>query len=114
MLGKLPQAEVARRCERANVSWAPVAQPGDLFADAHLMASGGLLDVFISPVGGAEGRKVGLPAMPIEFGAERERPGLRRQPPRMGEHNAQVLGEAGFSPAEIAALAERRVIVAAS
>ena len=75
-LGKLPQAEVAQRCERANVSWAPVAQPGDLFADAHLMASRGLLDVFISPAGGGEGRKVGLPALPIEFGG-RARPGLR-------------------------------------
>jgi len=36
-----------------------------------------------------------------------------RQPPRMGEHNAAVLAEAGFSPAEIASLAEARVIVAA-
>jgi crotonobetainyl-CoA:carnitine CoA-transferase CaiB-like acyl-CoA transferase len=114
VLGKLPQSEVARRCERANISWAPVGQPGDLFADAHLMASGGLLDVFISRTGGAEGRKVGLPAMPIEFGPGRERPGLRRQPPRMGEHNAQVLAEAGFSPAEVAALSDRRIIVAAS
>ena len=61
-----------------------------------------------------EGKKVGLPALPIEFGAERERPGLRRQPPRLGEHNAEVLAGAGFSPAEIAALAEMRVIVAAS
>jgi crotonobetainyl-CoA:carnitine CoA-transferase CaiB-like acyl-CoA transferase len=104
---------VARRCERANISWSPVGQPGDLFADAHLMASGGLLDVFISPAGGAEGLKVGLPALPIEFGG-RERAGLRSQPPRMGEHNAQVLGEAGFSPAEIATLTEGRVIVSAS
>ncbi len=113
VLGGLPHAEVSRRCERANVSWAPVAQPGDLFADAHLMASNGLLDVFISPAGGGEGRKVGLPALPIEFGG-RQRPGLSRQPPRMGEHNAQVLAEAGFSPAEIAALADTRVIVAAA
>jgi crotonobetainyl-CoA:carnitine CoA-transferase CaiB-like acyl-CoA transferase len=113
VLGKLPQAQVAQRCERANISWAPIGQPGDLFADAHLMASGGLLDVFISPAGGEEGLKVGLPALPIEFGG-RERPDLRRQPPRMGEHNAQVLAEAGFSPIEIAALAEGRIIVAAS
>ena len=34
-------------CERANVSWAPVGQPGDLFVDAHLLATGGLVDVFI-------------------------------------------------------------------
>jgi len=113
VLGKLPRAEVAQRCERANISWAPVGQPGDLFADAHLLASGGLLDVFISPAGGGEGRKVALPTLPIEFGG-RARPGLRRQPPRMGEHNTQVLAEAGFSPAEVAALAEQRVIVAAA
>ena len=80
----------------------------------HLLATGGLLDVFISRAGGTEGKKVGLPALPIEFGAARERPGLRRQPPRLGEHNAEVLAGAGFSPAEIAALAEMRVIVGGS
>ena len=79
-LGGLPHAEVARRCERANVSWAPVAQPGDLFADAHLMASSGLLDVFISPAGGGEGRKVGLPALPIEFGGARSAPACAASP----------------------------------
>lgn len=113
VLAKLPQAEVARRCERANISWSPVGKPGDLFADAHLMASGGLLDVFIAPAGGEQGLKVKLPALPIEFGGQ-QRPGLVRQPPRMGEHTAAVLTEAGFSPAEIASLAEARVIVAAS
>jgi crotonobetainyl-CoA:carnitine CoA-transferase CaiB-like acyl-CoA transferase len=112
VVAKLPQAEVARRCERANVSWAPVGRPDDLFADAHLMATGGLLDVFVSRMGGRDGKKVGLPALPVQFGGG-ERPGLARQPPRMGEHNAQVLGEAGFSPAEIAALADAKVIVAA-
>jgi crotonobetainyl-CoA:carnitine CoA-transferase CaiB-like acyl-CoA transferase len=113
VLGRLPKAEVAERCERANISWAPVGQPGDLFEDAHLLASRGLLDVFISPAGG-EGRKVALPAAPVEFGMPRQRPGLRRQPPRMGEHNAEVLREAGFSAAEVTALADRRVVVAAS
>ena len=114
VVAALPLAEVARRCERANISWAPVGQPADLFTDAHLLATGGLLDVFISRAGGMEGRKVGLPTVPVEFGTPRERPGLRRQPPRLGEHNAEVLGAAGFSPAEIAALAENRVIVGAA
>jgi crotonobetainyl-CoA:carnitine CoA-transferase CaiB-like acyl-CoA transferase len=112
VLKKLPQAEVARRCERANISWSPVGKPDDLFGDAHLLANGGLLDVSISPAGGDEGPKMKLPALPIAFGG-RERPGLVRQPPRMGEHNAAVLAEAGFSPAEIASLAEACVIVAA-
>jgi crotonobetainyl-CoA:carnitine CoA-transferase CaiB-like acyl-CoA transferase len=110
VVAKLPREKVAARCEQAAVSWAPVGQPGDLFTDAHLLATGGLLDVFISRVGGEEGKKVGLPALPIEFGAERARPGLIRQPPRVGEHSAEVLAEAGFSAAEVAWLAEARVI----
>jgi crotonobetainyl-CoA:carnitine CoA-transferase CaiB-like acyl-CoA transferase len=112
VLKKLRQAEVARRCERANISWSPVGKPDDLFTDAHLMANGGLLDVSISSAGGDAGPKIKLPALPIAFGG-RERPGVVRQPPRMGEHNAAVLTEAGFSPAEIASLAEARVVVAA-
>jgi crotonobetainyl-CoA:carnitine CoA-transferase CaiB-like acyl-CoA transferase len=110
VVAKLPREEVAARCEQAAVSWAPVGQPGDLFTDAHLLATGGLLDVFISRFGGEEGTKVGLPALPIEFGAERARPGLSRQPPRVGEHSAEVLAEAGFTAAEVAWLAEARVI----
>jgi crotonobetainyl-CoA:carnitine CoA-transferase CaiB-like acyl-CoA transferase len=111
VIGKLPRAEVEAGCEKANVSWAPVGEPGDLFTDAHLMATGGLLDVFISRIGGEEGKKVGLPTLPVEFGAERARPTLTRQPPRMGEHSAAVLVEAGFSADEVAELAQTGVIV---
>ena len=112
VLATLPQAEVARRCERCNVSWAPVGQPGDLFTDPHLLATGGLVDVFISRFGADDGKVAGLPALPVEFGTDRQRPGIRRQPPRTGEHNAEVLGEAGFTIAEIASLAETGVIAA--
>jgi crotonobetainyl-CoA:carnitine CoA-transferase CaiB-like acyl-CoA transferase len=107
----IPQAEVEARCERANVSWAPVGQPGDLFTDPHLLATGGLLDVFISRTGGAEGRKVGLPALPIEFGPTRDRPGLRRQSPRLGEHSREVLTEANFRAAEIDGLVAQGIVV---
>ena len=110
VIGKIPQDEAARRCERAQVSWAPVAQPGDLFDDPHLLATGGLVEVILSRYGGEDGTRARLPALPIEFGADRQRPGIVRQPPRVGEHNAEILGEAGFSAAEIAALAERGVI----
>ncbi|HEX5320389.1 MAG TPA: CoA transferase, partial [Stellaceae bacterium] len=110
VLATLPQDQVERRCERCNVSWAPVGQPGDLFADPHLLATGGLVDVFVSRFGEEGGKIAGLPALPVEFGLDRRRPGLRRQPPRLGEHSAEVLGEAGFSAAEIAALAESGAI----
>jgi crotonobetainyl-CoA:carnitine CoA-transferase CaiB-like acyl-CoA transferase len=110
VIGKFPQDEVARRCERAQVSWAPVGQPGDLFDDPHLLATGGLVEVILSRYGGEDGTRARLPALPIEFGADRRRPGLVRQPPRVGEHSAELLGDAGFTPTEIAALAEAGVI----
>ena len=70
VIGSLSLEDVAARCERAAVSWAPVGEPGDLFTDVHLLATGGLLDVFVSRLGGGgpEGRAAG-PSM--EFGAER-------------------------------------------
>jgi len=105
VIGRLPQDEVAQRCERAQVSWAPVAQPGDLFDDPHLLATGGLLDVLVSRFGDNP-KTARLPALPIEFGADRRRPGIRRQPPRVGEHNAEVLAEAGFTAEEITSLTD--------
>jgi crotonobetainyl-CoA:carnitine CoA-transferase CaiB-like acyl-CoA transferase len=113
VLDKLPQKEVEERCERCNVSWAPVAEPKDLFDDPHLLATKGLVDVFVSRFGGEGGKYAGLPALPVEFGDNRDRPGLTRQPPRIGEHNAEILQEAGFTAAEIAGLSERGVIVSA-
>ncbi len=110
-IAKLPKAEVEQRCEASNVSWAHVGRPADLFEDAHLLATGGLLDVIINRAGGTEGKPARLPALPIEFGAERRRGTLHRQSPRLGQHNAEVLTEAGFSAAEIRALAEAGAIV---
>jgi len=113
VIAKYPQDEVAQRCERAQVSWAPVAQPGDLFDDPHLLSTGGLLDVLVSRFGD-DPKTVRLPALPIEFGADRRRPGVRRQPPRVGEHNVEVLREAGFSTGEIASLTAAKVITGSS
>jgi crotonobetainyl-CoA:carnitine CoA-transferase CaiB-like acyl-CoA transferase len=111
IIATLPTADVAARLERCAVSWAPVGKPGDLFADAHLLATNGLLDVFVSQIGGQTGPQVGLPNRPLEFGPARTRPTLTRQPPRIGEHNTEILTQAGLPPAAIAALAAEGVIV---
>ncbi len=104
----LPQAEVERRCEAAGISWAPVGKPADLFADPHLLAGGGLLQTAIAAMGGGEA--VGLPNLPLEFGADRARATLSRQPPRLGEHSAEVLAEAGFNGGDIAGLVASGVV----
>jgi crotonobetainyl-CoA:carnitine CoA-transferase CaiB-like acyl-CoA transferase len=111
VIGALPLDEVSANCERANISWAPVGKPADLYSDMHLLA-GGLLDVLVPQSGNGTSIMTKLPALPIEFGAERSRPVLRMQPPALGEHTAEILAAAGYTTTEIGGLAERHIIVA--
>ena len=112
VIAALPVREVSDRLERAQCSWAPVGKPRDLFEDAHLLATQGLIETFVSRVGGTDGKLARLPAMPFTL-HDGERLGLRRHAPRLGEHNAEVLAEAGYSAADIAALAASGAIVQA-
>jgi crotonobetainyl-CoA:carnitine CoA-transferase CaiB-like acyl-CoA transferase len=106
IMGRLTKAEIMARCEEANIPYAPVATTADLFEDPHLAASGGLVPVTLP--GGIETK---LPKLPIELGGGR--PGLYRQPPRIGEHTREILAAAGLSDGDIAALEEQGVVVAA-
>ena len=110
LLLKYTKKEIEAKCELCNVSWSPIGQPGDLFNDPHLLATGGLVDVLVSRFGETEGNTVGLPALPIEFGTERERSTVVRQPPKVGEHNEEILKEIGFSSKEIAALYSAKIL----
>lgn len=108
-IGALSYDQAKACCEAANISWAPVGRPADLFDDPHLLAGGGLLATAIAAAGG--GDLVPLPALPLEFGEDRERAPLLRQPPRIGEHNREVLAEAGLDGDRIAALYQAGVLV---
>ena len=68
------------------------------------MATGGLVDVFISKFGEDIGKMTGLPALPVEFGTKRKRPNVRLQPPKIGEHNEEILLQYGFKKEEIQCL----------
>jgi len=95
-------------CEAAKVPCARVNRPDDLAGDTHLLQGGALLATALSALGG--GPLVGLPALPLEFGEDRGRLALLRQPPRIGEHGPEVLREAGFSATEIRDLIEAGVL----
>lgn len=111
----LPKAELMARCEALGLPFAPIARPADLFDDPHLLASGGLLPVDLSgaeaaPAAASARPGAGLPGLPISLPSGR--PGLRRQPPRPGEHGGEIAREAGLSDAEAAALFADGTLVA--
>jgi crotonobetainyl-CoA:carnitine CoA-transferase CaiB-like acyl-CoA transferase len=83
------------RCEALGLPYAPIAKPADLFDDPHLNASGGLVPTTL-----ADGRQTKLPALPLAF--DGERPGLRRDLPAVGQHDAEIGLELGYGAAEIA------------
>jgi len=56
------------------------------------------------------GALVDIPGLPVELGDARERPGLTCQPPRIGEHTADVLQSAGYDAREIGALLAAGVV----
>ena len=96
-------AELAELFDRIDIPFAPVAKPGDLFDDPQLNANGRMLDVDLF-----NGVHAKLPRLPVEIGEHDV--GLRRQPPTIGEHTAEILAELGLGRAEIDALNGRRVI----
>lgn len=100
---EMNQAELMERLEASGLPFAPITRPEDLFDDVHLNASGGLLDMQLP--GGVETR---LPALPLELDGHRF--GVRRNPPESGEHADEILGEAGYTAEEIAALVAAHIV----
>lgn len=86
-------------CLDADISFAPVARPQDLFDHPHLLANGTLAPTILP--GGVETR---LPLLPFQLSGWR--PPLTANPPTVGQHNAEVLAELGYGAAEIEALAK--------
>ena len=99
----IPKAVLMARVEALGLPFAPIARPGDLFEDPHLLASGGLLPVELATAEAASPAQAvaGLPGLPVLL--EGGRPALRRQPPRPGEHGAELAAELGLDAAALAA-----------
>jgi crotonobetainyl-CoA:carnitine CoA-transferase CaiB-like acyl-CoA transferase len=90
-------AQLQRLLDAANIPFAPVQTPSDLFDDPQLNAHGRMLPLLMP-----KGNVAKLPTTPICFNDEA--PGLRRQPPAAGEHTDEVLRALGYSAEQIAAL----------
>jgi len=102
-LAMLTRAEIMVKAEAANVPFAPVAQPEDLFDDPHLKASGGLLETTLP-----DGRKTKLPRIPVRLSNYDF--GLRNDPPAPGEGSEELLLSLGLDRDRIAALKKEGVV----
>ncbi len=96
--------ELAALFDRIDIPFSPVSKPGDLFDDPQLNAGGRMLDIDF--FNGVHAR---LPRLPVEIGDHDV--GLRRQPPAIGEHSAEILAGLGLDTSEIKELAQRGIVV---
>jgi crotonobetainyl-CoA:carnitine CoA-transferase CaiB-like acyl-CoA transferase len=95
--------ELLAKLEPTGLPFAPIGKPEDLFADPHLLASGGL-----SPVKLTGGEETQLPVLPIEIGQRRST--ASGQLARPGEHTVEVLRAAGVEPTDLDILMRNGVI----
>lgn len=90
-------AELGSMFESNGLPFAPITRPQDLFDDPHLNATGGLAALTLP-----DGRETRVALLPLTLGGER--PGLRLNPPGLGQHTAALLREVGYSDQELATL----------
>ena len=96
-------SELTKIFEDNALPYAPIARPEDLMNDPHLIATGGL-----APMTMPDGRAVNTVLFPLTL--DGKRPGVRINPPKLGEHSDELLRELGYDDAQIAALARDRIV----
>ncbi len=102
-LSQYSAEEVSTIFENNGLPFAPITRPEDLFDDVHLQKTGGLADL-----GLPDGRQTKVPLLPITL--EGERPGVRLDPPGVGQHSLELLAELGYSDLDIEALCQENVV----
>ena len=95
--------EIASAFEAAGLPFAPITRPEQLMDDPHLLATGGL-----APMTLPDGRATRVPLLPLSLDGERL--GLRRDPPRLGQHSRELLRGLGYEDAVIEALVAEGVL----
>ena len=104
--GSYESNDLMGKLEKAEVPYAPVNSPADLYEDPYLMGHENRL----LPVNAGQ-KTVRLPALPFE--SEEFQFSVRRQPPRLGEHSREILQELGLSDSDMDRLVKNKVVMMA-
>ena len=99
--------ELTARLEAADLPFAPIRKPEELFDDEHLLATGGLADITL-PDGERAGQTAQTTLFP--FTLDGQRLGVRLSPPTLGEHTAELLAALGYTAEAIELLRAGRSV----
>ena len=109
---RFSKQDIITLCEKADIPFAPIATPEDLFDDPQLNGGGSLLKTIL-----ADGTETKLPKFPLEYGTISD---VEFQVsdahenlnivPKIGEHTEGVLLAMGFDVEQIKIWAEKGVI----
>ena len=102
-LARHTREELSAVFEREGLPFALITDPQHLFADPHLLQTGGL-----APMTLPDGRETSVPLLPLTLDGERL--GLRLDPPRLGQHGREVLLDVGYSDDQINAMVQARTL----
>lgn len=99
----LTKAEIIEKADEANIPFAPIARPEDLFDDPQLNQGGSLMDITLP-----DNRTIKLPRLPMQI--EGDDLILRMEAPKVGEHTYDLLQELGYDEANIQALLNAQIV----
>ena len=93
--------------EKHALPFAPITRPHDLLNDPHLQATGGL-----APMTLPDGKATRTPLLPLML--DGQRPGVRLNPPQLGEHNEEVLRSLGYADEQIREMIDAGIVSASA
>ncbi len=102
-VAQFTKSEISQKCDAANIPFAPIARPEDLFDDPQLNQGNQLLETIMP-----NGQMTKLPKFPIQYGDTEVK--LHSQPPEIGEHTTELLAALGYTKEEIKTLKNQSII----
>jgi crotonobetainyl-CoA:carnitine CoA-transferase CaiB-like acyl-CoA transferase len=106
-LAHFTAAQLTQIFESNGLPFAPILAPHELLDDPHIVASGGM-----APIQLTDGERAGetVSTVLFPFKMDGQHLGVRRNPPLLGEHTAELLGEMGYSAAQVMAMLAQQAV----